>query len=157
MIHHLSIAAHDPGRVASVLAEILEGQAFPFPPTAGGFIAIAEDGHGTAIEVYPLATEMVPGKEHEGVRFARAATPAEFTATHAALSVALDEARIKAVAAREGWQAETCERGGGIFSVVEFWVENRVLLEFLTADMARDYLAAMTPGKWRQFLHSMDA
>ena len=61
MIHHLSISAHDPEHVAKVLGEVLGGHAFSFPPLSGGFIALAEDGFGTAIEVYPMTTEMTPG------------------------------------------------------------------------------------------------
>lgn len=151
MIHHISISAHDPQHVAAILAEVLDGGAFPFSPCPGGFIAIAEDGHGTAIEVYPFAEEMRPGEGQGMVGFARSASASEFTATHAAVSVKLDEARIKAIAEREGWRAVTCDRGG-LFHVVEFWVENRVMLELLTADMARDYLAAMSLEKWREFV-----
>jgi hypothetical protein len=43
MIHHLSIAARDPRRVASVLAEIMGGRALPFPPTPGSFFALQLD------------------------------------------------------------------------------------------------------------------
>jgi hypothetical protein len=30
--------------------------------------------------------------------------------------------------------------------VIEFWVENSLMLEFLTPEMAADYLAAVRPG-----------
>jgi len=69
-----------------------------------------------------------------------------FTATHAAISVAHDEARIKDIAANEEWRAITCDRGD--FKVIEFWVENRVMIEFLTPEMARDYLRAINPERW---------
>jgi len=151
MIHHFSIAAHNPEHAASVIAEVLGGQAFAFPPSPGSFIAVVEDGHGTAIEVYPLEVELAPGTGDEALRFDRRANPAEFTATHAALSITLDEARVKEIAAREGWRAVTCDRGG-IFQVIEFWVENRMLLELLTPDMARAYLNAMTHQKWSEYL-----
>ncbi|MBS1213225.1 MAG: hypothetical protein H6R26_1842, partial [Proteobacteria bacterium] len=121
MIHHISISAHEPQRVASVLAEIMNGQAFPFPPHPGSFIALCDDGHSTAIEVYPLETVMMPGPEYEEVRFDTSQPPAGFIATHAAVSVSLDEARIKEIAKREGWRAVTCDRGG-LFLVIEFWV-----------------------------------
>ena len=151
MIHHFSISAHDPCRVASVLAEVMNGQAFPFSPHAGSFIALCDDGHATAIEVYPLETVMMPGPEDQEVQCDASSTPVDFVPTHAAVSVSLHEARIKEIANREGWRAVTCDRGG-IFQVVEFWVENRVLLELLTPDMARDYLNAMKPQKWREYL-----
>ncbi len=147
MIHHLSIAAANPRRVCEVLAEILPGKAFPFPPVDGGFVTICEDDFNTLVEVYPLGTEMVPGRGREQVQFERAAQPAAYTATHAALSVAVDEQQIHNIAAREGWRAVTCDRGG-LFQVVEFWVENRVLIELLTPAMAQDYLEQMTASKW---------
>ncbi|MGR9116149.1 MAG: hypothetical protein ACU85E_10315 [Gammaproteobacteria bacterium] len=151
MIHHISISARNPLHVAEVLAEVLEGTAFPFPPVPGSFVTICEDGHGTLVEVYPLGTEMVPGQNEQDVQLAHAKHPSENTATHAALSVTLDETGIKDIAAREGWRALTCDRGG-LFQVIEFWIENRVLFELLTPAMARNYLDAMKPKRWARFI-----
>lgn len=151
MIHHISISARNPLHVAEVLAEILEGTAFPFPPVPGSFVAMSEDGNGTLVEVYPLGTEMVPGQNEQDVQLAHAKEPSDYTATHAALSVTLDETRIKDIAAREGWRSVTCDRGG-IFQVIEFWIENRIMFELLTPAMASDYLNAMTPKKWAKFI-----
>jgi hypothetical protein len=36
--------------------------------------------------------------------------------------------------------------------VIEFWLENTVLIEVLTQDMQREYLDGMTPDKWRAYL-----
>lgn len=152
MIHHISISAHEPQRVADVLAEIMRGQAFSFPPHPGSFIVLCDDGHSTAIEVYPLKTVMTPGQGHGAVQFAAAPAVTDFVPTHAAVSVALDEAGIKGIAGREGWKAVTCDRGGQ-FRVVEFWIENRQLIEFLTPEMARDYLRNVTPQQWAEYLN----
>lgn len=146
MIHHFSIAARDPGHVAAVLAELIGGQPFPFWPFAGSHITIAGDAHGTAIEVYPLGTELLPGSRSEPVHAVTNAQHPNFTATHAALSVAHDEERIKSIAAREDWRAVTCDRGG--FKVIEVWIENRVMIELLTPEMAKDYLRAISPDRW---------
>jgi hypothetical protein len=147
MIHHISIAAKEPSRVAEVLAEIWNGYSFPFPPFPGSYITMPGDTLGTAIEVTPLGEELVPGCDSEEVQSRRNEDPSPFTATHAALSVPASEERIKEIAAREGWRAETFERGG-IFRLVELWVENRMLLELLTPPMQRDYLSFMTPEKY---------
>jgi hypothetical protein len=147
MIHHISIAARDPRHVAGVLAEIWGGHSFPFPPVPGGFIAMPGDTLGTAVEVAPLGDVLVPGGEGEEVRSRRDANPSDYTATHAALSVPLSEDRIKEIAAREGWRAETFSRAG-VFRVVELWVENRILLELLTPAMQGEYLDFMTPEKY---------
>ena len=61
MIHHLSIAAREPKRVAGVLAELMGGSAVPFPPNPGSFFALQLDDHGSGVEVYPAGTELRPG------------------------------------------------------------------------------------------------
>lgn len=63
-----------------------------------------------------------------------------FTATHAAVSIDRSRAEIRTVASDNGWKALELSRGS--FNVIEFWIENRVLIELLTPDMVRDYLAA---------------
>ena len=47
-----------------------------------------------------------------------------------------------AIAEEAGW--ETAVRGNGAFSVVEVWIENRLLLEVLSPTQADNYLRAMT-------------
>ena len=62
MINHISIAVNDPQRVADALAEIWEGAVYPFPPCPGSFFVVANDGRGTAVEVTPAGTVIVPGE-----------------------------------------------------------------------------------------------
>lgn len=151
MIHHISIAARHPEHAAAVLAELLGGRSFPFPVFSGSYIALTDDPHRTAIEVYPLGTELKPGLEHEEVSSMNNEASSPFTATHAAVSVDLTEQQIKSIAARESWRAVTCNRGG-LFDVVELWVENRVLIELLTPEMAKAYLNSMSSRQWADFL-----
>jgi hypothetical protein len=68
MIHHISISAADPRHVAGVIAELWRGTALPFPPAPGSYIVIPGDSYGTAIEVYPLGNEMIPGGHGREVR-----------------------------------------------------------------------------------------
>lgn len=150
MIHHISIAARDPKRVADVLAELLGGQAFPFPPAPGGFVTVCDDDYATLVEVYPIDTVMTPGEGDQDVQFTQAPAPQGFIANHVAISVGVDETTIMAIAEREGWRVLSCDRGG-LFKVVELWIENRILFELLTPDMAKGYLAAMTTQNWKQF------
>ena len=149
MLHHISVAAENPRRVAEVLAELWGGYAMPFPPFPGAYIAVPGDQHGTAIEVLPLGAELVPGGEKREAQASQNAGASPYTATHAALSVAIGEERIEEIAAREGWRAEKFDRGP--FHVVEFWIENRLLVELLTPAMAAEYLAAMTPEGYAAF------
>ena len=152
MIHHISIAARDPRRVAEVIAELWQTQALPFPPVPGGYIVIADDEHGTAIEVSPLGTELLPGRdEDEQAQSVTNDKASPYTATHAALSVPLSEQRVKEIAAREGWRAGTFWRGG-VFQVIEFWVEGRMLLELLSPEMVSRYLEFLTTEKYTEFL-----
>lgn len=39
---------------------------------------------------------------------------------------------IRAIANREGWRALVCNRGGGVFQLIEVWVENTFMLEVMT-------------------------
>ena len=149
MIHHISIAAKDPRRVAQVIATLWQTRALPFPPFPGSFIVILNDGHGTAIEVTPLGTELMPGEEGHEVQSHMNAMPSPFTATHAALSVPLSEAQVKEIAAREGWRVGTFDRGPA-FRLIEFWVEDRLMLELLPPDMAQRYLEFMNPENFAE-------
>lgn len=143
MIHHFSLTARSPAHVAAVLAEVLDGRSFPFSIFPGSHIAIADDPSGTAIEVYPLGTELVPGGRTDAVHAVTNPQPDIFSGTHAAISVNLSEEEIQAIGRREEWRAVTCERRD--FRVIEFWVENRFLIELLTPEMTEDYRHAMTP------------
>lgn len=162
MIAHLSIDASNPERVARVIAELWRGKALPFPVVDGGWIVLADDDRGSAIEIYPKATEMTPGVGDEGappndgyaaqpfeVQPRRATSSREFGATHVAIETPLDEADVKKIAQREGWRELGCERGPA-FRVVEFWLENRVLVELLTpsaVDRYRKFVGADVAGK----------
>lgn len=152
MIYHLSIAAKDPQRVASVLAEVWRGEVQPFPPIATGSLAVmAGDDRNSMIEVYPHGTELVPGEgDADCIGRANPAASA-LSATHAALATPLSADEVMAIAEREGWIAKYRKRGG-LFGVVEFWLENTTMMEFLTADMAAEYLDTMKPEGWRKAL-----
>ncbi|MER3478669.1 MAG: hypothetical protein C4287_22150, partial [Leptolyngbya sp. ERB_1_2] len=72
-------------------------------------------------------------------------------AFHAAFSVSTSEEQIHQVAKREGWTVETCDRQG-FFKVIEVWIENQQLLEFLPPTFAAQYLAFTNPHSLKQFL-----
>lgn len=155
MLFHLSIDARDPEHVARVIAELWGGVATPFPPvTEGSWIAMAGDERNTAVEVYPRGTELhmadgdadAFGKPGGGDR----------SATHFATATALDREGVMAVAAREGWPAKYRKRGG-VFGVIELWIEGDRMIEVLTPEMQAEYLAAMTIPGWRGFLQSVGA
>ncbi len=130
MIHHLSIPAAHPRHVVDVLAELLDGVVTAFGPYENSWIAWASDEAGSAIEVYPVGTEMFPPRGPQQAQFRHNPTSTRFTATHATVSVERTEAEILALAEREGWRALKLSRGP--FDVIEFWIENSVMLELMT-------------------------
>jgi hypothetical protein len=140
MIHHISISAKNPQHVAKVLAEIFKGQAVPFPPAPGSYMVLAMDEFGTAIEVLPAGSEITPGTAQDACEFSTNPEAGRFTATHAAVSVPTTETEIRRIGAREGWRVVRCDREG-FFTLLEFWVENTLLIELLPPEMAAQYLA----------------
>ncbi|MCH9815688.1 MAG: SRPBCC domain-containing protein [Actinomycetia bacterium] len=141
MLHHVSFTAKNPKRVAEVIATLINGRVSRFGPWDGGFIAWAPDQAGTAIEIYPHGTEMVPGDGNGQARFQRNLFAAKATATHAALSVDLTAEQVFGIVQAQGWQATVQDRGG--FNIIEAWIEDTVMLEIMTPAMVRQYLAVV--------------
>ncbi|HLO84991.1 MAG TPA: hypothetical protein VK203_08285 [Nostocaceae cyanobacterium] len=150
MIHHLSIPANNPRHVAEVLAKIWNGQAAPFPPHSGSYMAIAHDEYGTMIEVHPFGTELIPGMGEQPAQFQVSEYLSPYSPVHAAISVPLSQEKIEEIAAQEGWRALRCHRGN--FDVIEFWIENHLMLELLTPEMATQYLQFSQKRSLEQFL-----
>lgn len=144
MIHHLSISAHDPKHVAGVLAELMNGRCYPFPGgVADSFMAVSGDEHGSMIEVYPEGVTLVPGTRDDAqVRANYDATPG-YVPFHLLLSVPVDRATVERIGEREGWRTRYFGRGAPgkppFFHVIEFWLENRVMVEVATPDMLAEY------------------
>ncbi len=147
MIHHISIPADDPLRVAQALAAFWRTEVLPFPMYDASFIVFSGDGQGSAVEVYPAPGVLQPATpELPALVEGPAGGHSGF---HAALSVPVDEASIAAVCEAQGW---LCRRGsrGDFFHVVEVWVENRTLLELLTPEMAAEYRAFASIDNWKR-------
>lgn len=144
MIFHASIAADNPGTVASFLAELWEGEAFDFHPVHGAFIVLKGDEAGSAIEIYPAGTVIRLGQQ--GISFAIAEDPAHETATHLAIATDLDERAVFDLAATYGWWSRLTSRGP--FDLIEIWIDGRVLVEVFTPPMQARYREAMTPDAW---------
>ncbi len=168
MINHISVGVENPENVAKVMAELWDGYAFPFPPSPGGFIVFADDGRGSAVEFVPINIEMMPGTgfpetsnfsletptEEFEATFRLAETGPKYISTHLAVNTPLSEEEVKAIAEREGWRAITCNRGGGLFQLIEVWVENRFMIEVFTPEMTKRYVEIVTPQNWAAFIHA---
>src|SRR5262245_23574636 len=138
MIHHISIAVRNPLRVADVLAEILEGQVLPAPPNfpKDSRIIFPGDEHGTLIEALPYGTELRPDDFEAGMR-AGVEPNSSFVANHAYISVNISAEQLLRIGERERWLTRRCNRGP--FELIEFWIENRLLVEFETPEMLDKY------------------
>lgn len=146
---HLSISAADPQRVARFLALLLGGEALPFPPFPGSWIAFSAVDDGTAIEVYPDTHRIVAGPQTIDCQVAdQDASP---TFCHAAIASPLPAEGIMALGGAEGWTTRACDRGP--FACIEIWIEDRLLVEVLDPAMLRDYRRGMTTMNWRRMFH----
>jgi hypothetical protein len=144
MIHHVSIDAHDPCRVAKVLAEIWQGKVYQFL-VPGSYLVMPFDDHGTHIVVFKSGDVWIPGTAAEAAKV-RPTTPTDFVSAHVAISVPIDHQQIEQIGQREGWRVLTRHKGDAIpFSATEFWVENRFLVEFFSPEFAPQYQQAMQP------------
>ena len=151
MIFHASIPADEPRHVAEVLAEIFGGEALPFPPWPGAFVAMAGDDRNTTIEVYPRTAVMLPGEGDEMVVAGAAEAPPRHGCFHLAVATKLEADEVLAIGQREGWRAVRLSRAG-IFDVIEFWIENSLMIEVLTAEMQHDYLTRTNIASWKGFV-----
>jgi hypothetical protein len=148
MIFHFSIAADDPKRTATMLAELWRGQAFYFPMVGdGSWAAHAGDDRRSTIEVYPRDLALYPA-EGEGEQ--RREPVSRHGPFHAAVGTPLTIEEVQEIGARYGCHTRVCQRGP--FRVIEYWVDNSLMLEMLTAEMQAEYQRSITPEGWRSML-----
>lgn len=158
MIAHVSIPARDPLATALLLARLIDGEAFQFPVVERAWIAVARDGSGLAVEVYPDKLAHHPGVgavdpavQPQGPQ----ALPWEDqiyadgaqlrpSAFHFAMAVPRREDEIVELARQAGLRAIGCDRGG-VFRVVELWLDNTILVELLPPQEVSRYRAFMNP------------
>jgi len=159
MINHISVAVNDPKHVATVLAEIWDGVVYPFPPSPGAYLVLADDGRGTGVEVTTAGTTLVPGEglpdyenfssdtptEEYEAKFVKTDAAPKYVATHLNINTRKSIDEIKAIGSREGWRVLVANRGGGLFQLVELWIENHFMLEVMTPEHTKRYVEIMNP------------
>jgi len=77
--------------------------------------------------------------------------PSRHSEAHLNISTPLSADEALAIAKREGWTARVCDRGG-VFSVIEFWLENQFMLELMTEAEWKRYRGVMTPANVRAMM-----
>lgn len=139
-IHHFTVPARDPVKVASVLAELLGGRVVPLPHPEGTLLVYAGDPDGSAIEVWPAATRISENHRELAQRY-ELALPEAWPHHAYVTSDACDTDTILSVFAREGWWAEKVHNGPAHagFSLVRGRIENHAGIELGGTDMRRQY------------------
>jgi hypothetical protein len=149
MIFHFSIAADHPKRTAKMLAELWRGEALPFPMLGqGSWVAHAGDDRRSTIEVYPRDVVLYPGERFGDLREQEMPRNVPF---HAAVATPLSIEEVEEIGRRYGCQTRVCQRGPW-FRVIEFWVDNALMLEMLTPEMQQEYRDNVTIANWRAML-----
>ncbi len=113
------------------------------------------DAHGTMIEIHPQGTELIPGANDEAVKHRQSLLVSSYTAVHTAVSVPISESEIREIELREGWRVARCNRSS-FFNVIEFWIENQMMLELLTPADTEKYLAITHPKSLKQVLTALN-
>lgn len=149
MIAHASLPADNPRRVAEVLAEIMGGEALPFPPGGESTWMAWSADEAIELEIAPRGVLMGPDPVEGGNWRMPSAGRARGSEAHIAVTVERPLDEVIAIARREGWTSGEFDRGG-FFCVAEVWVENAFLIEFLDPAQTAAYRASMTRANWKK-------
>ncbi|MBE1526840.1 hypothetical protein GGC65_001296 [Sphingopyxis sp. OAS728] len=158
MIAHFSLPARDPQRTARVFAEIIDGVAMPFPVVPGAWVAIARDGTGLGVEVLPQSSahnmgegDTDPARRANGpevmpweVQIRQDGAAQAASGFHVALTSNMSGEAIIELGRKHGWRAVACDRGG-VFDLVELWIDNRFLVEVLPPEGTARYRSFYRP------------
>lgn len=147
---HASIPADDPEKVSNVLAEMMGGEALPFPPAGPrGRMAWSGDGN-VALEIVPRGHLIHRGTSEAEWRAVEISS--RLSEVHLAIAVERAAADILAIAEREGWPARLCSRGDGLFELVEVWLEGAFMLEMFDPAQAAHYERTITAANLKKNL-----
>jgi hypothetical protein len=127
------------------------GKCLPFPPREGAFMALSGDEHGSMIEVYPEGIGLAIPSDDGQVAFVDGEPPPRHWPFHLLLSVPLEEEAVIRIGTRNRWRVRTFGRGRPgaepSFHVIEFWIEDRLMVEVATPAMTRQYVNTLDAMK----------
>lgn len=144
MLHRISIPVDNPLHVVNVLAEVLDGHVLPHPDYPDTYTVLPNDEYGSVIQLVPSGTEIVPGQEK--FKYEHNTTHSQFSPVHIAISVPISQCEIEQIGRREGWHVAVGNRGR--FKLIEFWLENKFLLELMLPETVPQYVKSMTPQEF---------
>lgn len=152
MILHASITADRPEHTARLLGELLGGGAMPIRgPGEGTWLAAGPKPIGNVVEVLARGSEFHrrAGDHVETMR----RTEQRHSGFHLLLESPLEEEEIMAVTKREGVSAH--RTSNGLIDLIEVWIDECLLIEFVTPAMATAYYALFEPEKIDAVRHRM--
>ena len=149
MIAHVSMPADDCAHVATVLAQMLDGGALRFPPGGPNAWNCWSRTNEFQIVVTPRGQVMVEGPQEQIWVSRKTVSNDRACESHFAMAVERSAAEIVALAQAAGWRARICNRGG-MFDLVEVWVEGCYLVEVLDPAQLADYRRSMTTENWKR-------
>jgi hypothetical protein len=149
LIAHVSLPADDCAHVARVLGEMLGGGALGFPPGGPGAYNCWSRANDFQIVVTPRGHLSVEGPTAQAWVARPRADGERACESHVAIAVERSAVEVVALAQAAGWHARICNRGG-LFALVEVWVENAYLVEVLDPVQLDAYRRSMTVENWRR-------
>jgi len=147
-IAHASLPADEPERIARVLAEIMNGEALPFPPGGPGMWMAWSGDAQIELEIAPRGAALEQGANGAGWRKS-VLLERRSSECHIAIGVDRPATEILAIASTAGWPAARHSRGD-FFRVVEVWIEGVFLIEFLDPAETAAYKCSVTPANWKK-------
>ena len=153
---HASIPADDPRAAAHTLATIMGGEAMPFPPGGPDAWMAWSAGGTTELEIVPRG-RLIHYDGDQGNWRSEGGVPQRLSEVHLAIAVARPAEEVIAIASEAGWPARACSRGGGIFDLVEVWIDSSFMIEFLDPAQAAHYEKVVTPESWKAILARMQS
>jgi len=114
---------------------------------------MAGDARNSGVEVYPRGTKLVPA-DGDGDAYGVLDASDRRSATHMAIATDLTVEQVRAIGTRHGWPVKYRKRGG-VFGVLELWIEGVRMIEVLTPEMQAEYLENLSVEKWQAMLAGM--
>ena len=144
MILHASVAADDPHFTAETLARLLGGIALPVGPGNGTWSAVAPEPVGNMISVLARGSEFHRSGAHVDTR---AGAPVRHSPYHMLIDTPLSEEEVFHLARDRGCHAHRARHGA--FDVIEFWIDDCLLVEVATPELGQAYRAMVHSDELR--------
>lgn len=134
MILHASVVADEPKATADTLALLLGGIALPVGPGEGTWSAVGPEPIGNLISVLARGSEFHRSAEHVETRCGALARHSAF---HLLIDTPLSESEVLLLAEERGCHAHPAKHGA--FEVIEFWIDDCLLIEVVTPELGQTY------------------